>query len=269
MILALLGLLSTPPAWASPRVPDTEAPGIRGGGGTASGETDDSPDATQDSAPADDPDGVPDATKKKKKKGKKGKKRKGRKASAFGWTYQPYVMPGGGLQISSDGSSVVGGADAGVAYWRGTWQGDAYAGASTLAGGDLRGWEAHVGTKLGVRRKRWGLSLGVEGFLDRQSLPDGTVVLAPSTGVRLPVDAVLGPLRPRGAPRRVFLYAGVAPAFLSDPSRRAEGLPLGDEFEWSVGFGMGKNGKVGRVGMTTRITAAGTQTTPTATFTLR
>jgi hypothetical protein len=260
--LAFLGLLAAGLASASPLLDGPD--GIRGGGGPASEDSDDRPDTSPDS-PAE---GADDDGKAKKKK-KKGKKRKGRKASAFGWQYQPYVMPGGGVQISEGGSSVVGGADAGVAYWRGRWQGDAYVGGSTLAGGDVRGWEAHVGTRLGVRRKRWGLSLGVEGFMDRQSLPDGTEILAPSTGVRLPVDLVLGPLRPQGAPRRIFLYAGVAPAFLADPARHAEGLPLGDEFEWSVGFGMGKKGKVGRVGMTTRITAAGTQTTPTATFTVR
>ncbi len=265
MILAALGLFVFQVAAASPR--DGVAPGIRGGGSAASDADDEAP--TADTAPDASDDGAEPAGDGKKKKKKKAKKRKGRKASAFGWHYQPYVTPGGGVQISENGSAVVGGADAGVAYWRGRWHGDAYAGGSTLAGGDVRGWEAHLGTKFGTKRKRWSVSLGVEGFRDEQSLAEGGEILAPSLGLRLPVDVVVGPFRPRGAPRRMFLYAGVAPAFLAEESRHADGLPFGDELEWSVGVGIGKKGKVGRVGLTTRVTAAGTQTTPIATLTLR
>ncbi len=223
------------------------------GGGTAS--QDDEPksdDGTE--AAGDGKDG-------KKKKGKK-KRKDGKKGKYMGWHFQPYVTPGGGVQVAENGTSVVAGADAGVTYWKKKWKGDAYVGGSYLTGGAATGIEAHLGNQFGVRQKMWGLAAGLEGFYDQQSDTDGAAILDPGVGVRIPVNLTVGP-------KNVHAFVGVSPAFLFSESRRGGDAPFGDEFEWTVGLGSNTKFALARVGVTQRTTSAGTFTTPIVSLTWR
>jgi len=202
-----------------------------------------------------------------KKKGKKGKKKqkkqKGKQRKVAGWSVQPYVTPGGGAQISDGAKTASVGADGGVLYWHKGWNGNAYVGGSYLQGGNVSGFETHVGNQIGVRRKMWGVSGGLEGFYEQQNFASGDAYLAPAWGLRTPVTTTVGP-------KRMFGYVGVAPAwFLNDARAAAPEAVLGDEFEWSVGAGGRFKGMSGTVGLTTRQTAAGTITTPTVSFNWR
>ncbi len=260
MLATLLAL--APLAFATPssdaRVEDRASidfgRGSGDGGGTASQE--DEPKADDTAAADDDAKDGKDG----KKKGKK-KRKNGKKGKYMGWHYQPYVTPGGGVQVAENGTSIVAGADAGVTYWKKKWKGDAYVGGSYLTGGSATGIEAHVGNQFGVRQKMWGLSAGLEGFYDQQSEAGGAAILDPGVGVRLPVNLTVGP-------KKVHVFAGVAPAFLFTESRKAD-APFGDEFEWSVGVGSNTKYALARVGVTQRTTAAGTYTTPIVSLTWR
>jgi hypothetical protein len=229
------------------------------GSGDGGGTTSQDDDAKDDDAAAGD-DGKKDG-KDGKKKGKK-KRKNGKKGKYMGWHYQPYVTPGGGVQVAENGTSIVAGADAGVTYWKKKWKGDAYVGGSYLTGGAATGLEAHVGNQFGVRQKMWGLAAGLEGFYDQQSDADGGTILEPGMGVRVPVNLTVGP-------KKVHVFAGVAPAFLFTEGRKGADAPFGDEFEWSVGVGSNTKFALARVGVTQRTTAAGTYTTPIVSLTWR
>jgi hypothetical protein len=209
--------------------------GRRPGGSTSTTETDEKED-TKDSGG----------------KGKKGKKKK-----ILGWSYQPYVAPGGGARIdSTNGVAVEAGADVGVKYWKENWTGDLYAGGTYATGESYSGYEIHVGDAMGRREKYWGVTLGVEGFYDGYLDTDGSTILAPSIGVDIPLTLIVGP-------KKYYAYGGVTPSWLADRSRHVDSLPFGDELEWNAGVGLKLEGIRVKAGFAQRITVAGTINTPT------
>ena len=252
LTFTLLSLFATA---AAAELPDgTAYAGFGRGSGSSSDDRDEQADDKKD-------DGA-DAKDDGKKKGKKKKKKKSKKQKMAGWTFQTYVTPGGGAQISEGGASVAAGGNAGVLYWRKGWHGDAYVGGTYLQGNDVTGFEGHVGNSVGVRRKAWGLDGGLEAFYEQQDLVGGGTLLPGALGVRTPVTLTVGP-------RKVYGFVGVAPTFLIAGDRQAADVAFGDEFEWSIGAGMRTKWAVGQIGLSTRTTSAGTITTPTVSFNFR
>ncbi|MFZ5480057.1 MAG: hypothetical protein ACOZNI_25050 [Myxococcota bacterium] len=191
-----------------------------------------------------------------------GKKKKDGPKKFMGWSYKPYVSPGGGARITSGNEvAIEAGADVGVKYWRDNWVGNLYAGGTYATGASYSGYELHVGDTFGRREKFWGLGIGVEGFYDGYFDADGGNVLAPSFGVDIPLELTLGP-------KKYYVYGGVTPSFLSNRSRHVDTLPFGDELEWEVGAGLKLEGVRVRAGFAQRITVAGTINTPTLSVTL-
>jgi hypothetical protein len=218
------------------------------------------------SSDSDSPSGMSGGKKKNKNKnndtdaGGEGKKFEKRKIG--GWSVQPYVKPGGGVQITNNGTSIVAGADVGLLYTKKKITGDAYVGASYSTGDTYNGYELHIGDQTGTRQKYWGLTGGLEGFYDGYTAKNGSTTLAPSLGLDVPIRLVVGP-------KKYFVYAGVTPSFLAEKSRHARSLPQPiDELEWSVGAGLNTKWATFKAGFTQRITASGVINTPTITGSL-
>ncbi len=185
-----------------------------------------------------------------------GKGSQGKKGKYMGWNYQPYVSPGGGVQIDGSNTSVVAGADVGVKYWKRKWAGNLYAGGTYLTGSGVSGYDAHLGNTTGARLKYWGASGGAELFYDAQMTSGGGSILDPSLGLGVPVSVIVGPAS-------VYGTATIEPAWLFSEARRGADVPLGDELTWSVSLSANIAGVRGSVGFAQRITAAGTFNTPT------
>lgn len=172
------------------------------------------------------------------------------------WKYQPYVAPGGGVQIDTGNggttTSIVAGADVGVRYWRKKWTGDLYLGGTYTTGDSLNGWELHLGDQMGRREKMWGIEGGLEAIYAGYTYADGTSAMKPSFGVGVPVDLTVGP-------KEVYGFAGVQPNYFVDQSR-------GLELEWRVGIAANLSWITGTLAFTQYRSAAGVQNTPTLTI---
>lgn len=180
------------------------------------------------------------------------------KGKIWGWTYRPYVTPGGGVAITDGGTSIAAGADVGVRYWKKNWAGDLAVGASYTTGDILNGYDIHAGNEFGRREKYWGLSAGLIGFYNGYVPKDGGKALEPSVGLDVPVSLTLGP-------RKYYAYGNITPSFLFNEDRHVESLPFGDELEWGVGAGLKLSWINAELGFNQRITAVGTINTPTLT----
>lgn len=178
------------------------------------------------------------------------------KGKLWGWTYRPYVTPGGGVAITNGGTSIVAGADVGVKYWKKNWAGNLSVGASYATGDILNGYDIHAGNEFGRREKYWGLSAGLIGFYNGYTSTSSGVALDPSIGLDVPVELTLGP-------RKYYAYANVTPSFLFNEDRHVESLPFGDELEWGVGAGIKLKWINAELGFNQRITTVGTINTPT------
>jgi hypothetical protein len=202
----------------------------------------------------------------KKKDGKNSKKDSSSSGSFFkkgklwGWRYQPYVTPGGGLSITGGGTAIVGGADVGVKYWKKQWQGNLTAGGSYTTGDALTGYDIHGGNEFGRREKWWGVTAGAMLFYNGYVADNGDA-LDPSAGLEVPVEVILGP-------KKYYLYGGVAPAWLFEETRHTSTLPFGDELEWSVGGGLNLKWITAEVGFNQRITSVGVINTPVISLSL-
>lgn len=186
---------------------------------------------------------------------------KGKKKKFMGWTWQPYVAPGGGAQIDASGTSIVAGAEAGIYYWKKKWTGNLYVGGDYVTG-TTTGYEARLGNTIGRREKYWGLDGGLELMYNGYSSGGAGFELDPSAGLAVPVKLTVGP-------KKVYGFAGVAPAILFTQTRSAPSLPAPiDELEWTVGAGMKWKGIRGEVSYTSLITASGTVATPAVSLTL-
>lgn len=207
--------------------------------------------------------------KEKKKKDKDGDKKKkndddddpsAMKGKILGFTWEPYVQPGGGVQIdASGGTAITAGADVGIRYWKKKVQGDLYAGGSYLTAENLAGYEVHFGDQTGYRAKYWGAAGGIQASYDGQTnTATGKDILTPAFGVGIPVEVTVGP-------KKYYAVAGVMPSWYFDESRKpsAGEVPLGDEFEWHVGAGLKLGQFKGVIGFAQRMTTAGVYNTPT------
>ena len=173
----------------------------------------------------------------------------------WGWTYRPYVTPGGGLSITGGGTAVVGALDLGVRYSKNGWKGDLSVGGSYTTGAALQGYDVHGGNVFGRRETYWGLSGGLVLFYNAYTEPGSTDALDPSVGLDVPIEVTVGP-------RKYYAYGGVTPSFLFNEDRHVEGLPFGDELEWGVGAGLKLEWITLKVGFTSRITTIGVINTP-------
>lgn len=183
----------------------------------------------------------------------------GKTKKIWGWRYQPYVMPGGGVTINEAATSVNAGVDVGVNYWRKKWVGNLYAGASYTTGDGLNGYDVHLGDQMGARQKYWGLTGGLELTYNGYTYKDGGAAMKPSAGVLIPVELVVGP-------KKYYAFAGITPAFYGDKSRNAEVAGIFHELSWQVGAGAKLKWITGEVGIAQSITSAGTVWTPTLTL---
>lgn len=189
---------------------------------------------------------------------------------AGGWSWQPYLEPGGGVQIyAADGgthTSAVAQVDLGIKHWKKKLQGDLYGGVAytaALGSGDtdaLNGYDVHLGETVGWREKYWGVGIGARGFYNGYTDMAGNSVLDPAIGVAVPVEAKVGP-------SKYFAFAGIAPAWIADPDRHADGLPVMDELTWTVGAGIAFKRLEGTAAYVSTTTAAGVVSKPTLTLT--
>ncbi len=179
-----------------------------------------------------------------------------KKGKLWGWTYRPYVTPGGGLSIGDGGTAVTGAVDVGIRYWKSKWKGDLSAGGSYTTGDLLNGYDVHVGNEFGRREKWWGLSAGLMGFYNGYISADETQSLDPSVGLDIPVELTLGP-------KKYYVFGTITPSFLLNQERHVKTLPFGDELEWGVGAGLKLKWINAEVGFNQRITTVGTINTPT------
>jgi len=181
------------------------------------------------------------------------------------WRVQPFAQPVlGGFLFRSGGQTSSGlsiGAEAGLRYWQ-THQAKPRLrgmtraiGTYVLRTGDARGEEVRLGTFLGPTWDHFGLQTGPDGFWDRYQL--GGASLDPTLGLAWPVTAL--------AWTDAFsVYAGLEPAFLTNPDRRVDwsqqAVPgFGDELTYRAGLGFDVGGLGLSVGYTYRITAQGGQ----------
>lgn len=200
-----------------------------------------------------------DAAQKKGKKkdddGKKGDKRK-----FMGWTWQPYVAPGGGVQIDASGTSAVAGVDVGILHHKGKATGDLYAGVDYTTGSNMTGYDFHVGESLGYKQKMWAAGAGLELLYNGYTSADGSFDLEPSAGVAVPVRLKVGP-------KKYYVKGGVTPAIYFAKKRGVENLGPIDELAWNLGAGLRYKGIRGEVGYEQTITRAGVISTPTVSLT--
>lgn len=182
--------------------------------------------------------------------------KKGKKKKIFGWNYQPYVMPGGGVSINSSVTSVNAGVDVGISYWRKKWVGDLYAGGSYTTGDGLNGYDLHVGDVMGQRQKYWGITGGLELVFNGYTYADGSPAMKPAGGLNIPVEIVVGP-------KDYYAFAGVTPGFFTDKSRNAEVAGVIHELSWHAGAGANLKWVTGEIGIMQSITSAGVTWTPT------
>jgi hypothetical protein len=185
--------------------------------------------------------------------------KKGKKKKIFGWSYQPYVMPGGGVTINEAATSVNAGVDVGIDYWRKKWIGNLYVGGAYTTGDGLNGYEVHLGDVMGAREKYWGLTGGLELVYNGYTYSDGSSAMKPSGGVNIPIELAVGP-------KKYYGYAGVVPGFFTDASRNAQVLGVFHELEWRAGVGVKVKWIRGEVGIAESITSAGAVWTPTLTL---
>ena len=182
------------------------------------------------------------------------------KGKLLGFTWEPFVQPGGGVQIDGSGdTAITAGVDVGVRYWKRKIKGELYVGGAYLTSAELAGYDLHLGNKTGYRPKYWGAALGVLGTYNGQSnLLTGEDVLKPAFGVGVPVELTVGP-------KKYYAKGGVMPSWYFDDARKpAPGLgPLGDEFTWNVAAGLKLGQFKGELGFAQRITGAATYNTPT------
>lgn len=178
-----------------------------------------------------------------------------KKGKVWGWTYRPYVTPGGGLSILSGGTAITGALDLGVRYSKEGWKGDLSVGGSYTTGAALQGYDVHGGNIFGRREKYWGLTGGLVLFYNAYGEPGSAGALDPSVGLDVPIEVTVGP-------RKYYAYGGVTPSFLFNEDRHVEGLPFGDELEWGVGAGLKLDWIALEVGFTSRITTIGVINTP-------
>lgn len=179
-----------------------------------------------------------------------------KKGKIWGWSFRPYVTPGGGLTIGNGGTAITGGVDVGVKYWKKKWKGDLMAGGSYTSGTNLNGFDVHAGTEFGRREKWWGVSAGVLGFYNGYVGEDASdPTLEPSLGLDIPVELVVGP-------KKYYAWGSITPSFLFNDDRHVESLPFGDELEWGVGVGVKFKWITAQAGFTSRITAVGVINTP-------
>ena len=185
----------------------------------------------------------------------------GKRSKILGLNWEPYVAPGGGVQIdSSGGTAVTAGADVGIRYWKKKLEGNLYAGAAYITAENLSGYDVHLGNTTGYRAKYWGAGGGLEGTYNGQTnIETGKDVLAPALGVKVPVEITVGP-------KKYYAQAGVTPAWYFDESRKASAggpVPFGDELGWHVAAGLKLGSFKGELGFAQLITSKGTYNTPT------
>lgn len=194
----------------------------------------------------------------------------GKKRKWLGWWWQPYVEPGGGVQIDTSNGNVSAtvGATVGTQYWKKKWLGDLHLGGSYTLGTDensLSGYAIELGNDFGRREKYWGAQIGVTGIYSGYSSSSGDTVLDPSVGVAIPLELTVGP-------KKYYGFGGIAPAWYLDPGRREYGdnpKPfLGDELTWYVGAGLKVSWATAELAWTQTTTSAGSYGTPTIELTV-
>jgi len=170
------------------------------------------------------------------------------------WKFQPYIAPGGGVQIATgSGTSVKSGiasVNLGLTQKHKPWAGDAMVGVSYTTGSANTGVEFHVGESFGAREDFWGASLGLTGFYD-------TFYGAPTLGVDIPIEVIIGP-------KKYYGYLGYTPTYVSNPDRKVEGFA--NETSWNIGFGLKTKVLSGEVGIIRETNVEGTFLTPVVTL---
>jgi hypothetical protein len=179
-----------------------------------------------------------------------------KKGKILGWTYRPYVTPGGGLAIANGGTAITGAVDVGARYWKKSWKGDLSVGGSYTTGTALSGYDIHGGNEFGRREKYWGASLGLVLFYNGYLATETSEALDPSAGLDVPVELTLGP-------KKYYAYGTITPSWLFNETRHTDTLPFGDELEWGVGAGLKLKWITAEAGFTSRITSIGVINTPT------
>lgn len=184
-----------------------------------------------------------------------GEAKKGKAGKLWGWKYQPFVMPGGGVTINGSDASINAGVDVGADYWRKKWVGKLYGGGSYTTGDGLNGYELHLGDVMGQRQKYWGLTGGLEAIYSGYTYSNGSSAMKPSGGLNIPIEVTVGP-------KQYFVVAGIQPGFFTDRSRNAEVAGIFHELEWHAGIGANLKWVTGTLGIAETITAAGVVWTP-------
>lgn len=181
------------------------------------------------------------------------------KGKLFGMNWEPFVEPGGGVQIDGTNTAITAGADLGIRYWKKKLKGELYVGGTYITAENLSGYDVHLGDQTGYRAKMWGAAGGLEVTYNGQTnTKTGKDVLKPALGLKVPVQITVGP-------KKFYGKAGVTPAWYFDDSRKAGAgdVPLGDEFEWNVAAGAKLGQFKGEIGFAQLITPVGTYNTPT------
>jgi hypothetical protein len=203
-------------------------------------------------------DGKGDGKKDGKKDGDGDKKKKD--DTFLGFEIEPYVQPGGGVQIDSSGDmAITAGADVGVLYTKKKFTGNLYAGGAYITGEGVSGYDVHLGNTANYRAKYFGAGGGLALTYNGQTNTDtGKDILTPSLGVQVPVELVVGP-------KKYYGLAGVTPSWYFDEDRKpAAGMvPFGDEFEWHIGGGLKIDSFKAEAGYMMVFTAAGQYSVPT------
>lgn len=189
-----------------------------------------------------------------------GKKKKKKDDEGFlGMEWEPYVEPGGGVQIDSSGEmAVTAGADVGVRYTKDKFAGDLYLGGSYITGDNVVGYDIHLGNTAAYREKYWGAGGGLALTYNGQETMTGKEIFAPALGVKVPVEIVVGP-------KKYYGVAGVTPAWYFDEARKPDAgeVPFGDEFEWHIGAGVKIDQFKAQLGYSMVFTSEGQYSVPT------
>ena len=160
-----------------------------------------------------------------------------------GWDWEPYARPIAGASVYTSGgqtrTSVTLGAEAGLRYWQTHHPPPRWAGRSRLQGAtglssDVRNLDVRLGSFIGPQWELFGVEAGPDLFFNQATWQGQG--LEPSLGVEVPV---IGALRPDP----FTLYAGFAPAWLTNPDRRVDwsevAVPgFGHEFAYLAGVGL-------------------------------